>query len=124
MALRNYDTIGTLKVHKVLRAVVENEIAPGTGVDSKKFFSSLEKLINKFFSRNEALLRKRDAIQAQIDAYHLDRVGTKIDHANYATFLTNIGYIVPEGPVSSLYRIYLDFRCLLLTLRILVLESY
>ena len=103
MALRNYDTIGTLKVHKVLRAVVENEIAPGTGVDSKKFFSSLEKLINKFFSRNEALLRKRDAIQAQIDAYHLDRVGTKIDHADYAAFLARIGYIVPEGPVSSFF---------------------
>ena len=101
--MATYDTIGTLKVHKVLRAVVENEIAPGTGVDSKKFFSSLEKLINKFFSRNEALLRKRDAIQAQIDAYHLDRVGTKIDHADYAAFLARIGYIVPEGPVSSFF---------------------
>ena len=104
MALRTYDTIGTLKVHKVLRAVVENEIAPGTGVDSKKFFSSLEKLINKFFSRNEALLRKRDKIQADIDAYHR-WFGTRIEPENYTAFLTNIGYIVPEGPVSSLYKI-------------------
>ena len=83
-----------------MRTVVASEIAPGSGVDPKEFWNSLEKLINNFASRNQALLRKRDALQAQIDAYHLDRVGTKIDRADYAAFLAKIGYIVPEGPVS------------------------
>jgi malate synthase len=44
-----------------------------------------------------ALLRKRDAIQARIDAYLLEHRGQKWDAGKYTAFLTSIGYIVPEG---------------------------
>lgn len=90
--------IGGLEVHPVLKKCVETQIAPGTGVSADKFWASLETLLREFTPQNEALLKKRDAIQAQIDAWTLVREGKPWDQAEYATMLGQIGYVVPEGP--------------------------
>jgi len=41
-------------------------------------------------------LAKREALQAQIDAWHVERAGKPHDPAAYKAFLTDIGYLVPE----------------------------
>ena len=46
--------------------------------------------------QNELLLR-RGAIQAKIDAWHLERRGQEHDKSAYKSFLMEIGYLVPEG---------------------------
>mmetsp|Transcript_582 Transcript_582/g.1502 ORF Transcript_582/g.1502 Transcript_582/m.1502 type:complete len:732 (-) Transcript_582:293-2488(-) len=94
--MSNYVRIGGLQVHRALRKVLEEEIAPGTGISSSKVFESLEALLKEFAPQNEALLRKRDSIQAQIDSYCLAHKDN-FDASDYAAFLASIGYIVPEG---------------------------
>ena len=56
-------------------------------------------MIAKFTPRNKELLAKRDEIQANIDQWHLDNPATngEIDFPKYKQFLTDIGYLLPEG---------------------------
>ncbi|MEC8796919.1 MAG: malate synthase G, partial [Pseudomonadota bacterium] len=70
---------------------------PGTGVSVDAFWASLSELIHDFGPRNAALLAKRDEIQSKIDAWHVANRGTNIDDAAYRDFLTEIGYLLPEG---------------------------
>lgn len=89
---------GGLKVAKELYDFVNNEALPGTGVEKGPFWNALGNLIHTMGPKNRVLLDKRDAIQAQIDDWHKSRRGQPHDHAAYKTFLTEIGYLVPEGP--------------------------
>ena len=53
-------TIGQLNIAKVLSDLLENEIAPGTGVSPAHFWSEMESVLREFVPRNRALLLKRD----------------------------------------------------------------
>lgn len=88
--------IGELEIAKSLYDLVNNEVAPGTGVSPEHFWAQFEQIMADLVPKNKALLAKRDEIQAQIDAWH--RANPKPDFAAYKTFLTEIGYLVPEGP--------------------------
>jgi len=91
-------TIGGLQVATVLQELLENQIAPGTGVEPAHFWAELETILNEFVPRNRELLAKRDALQAQIDEWHRAHAGQKIDEAKYTAFLKEIGYLLQEGP--------------------------
>lgn len=88
---------GGLEIAAELHDLVVNEIAPGTGVDPEHFWAELESILNDLAPKNKALLAKRDDLQKQIDAWHKARVGQAIDMAEYKQFLTEIGYLLPEG---------------------------
>ena len=88
---------GGLKIAKRLYDLVNDEIAPGTGVDPNAFWSALEGIVRDLGPKNRALLDKRDQIQEKIDAWHRERKGKSIDPAEYQAFLRDIGYLVPEG---------------------------
>ena len=94
----SYVTLGPIKVHQTLQQTVEKEILPGTNVSPAQFWKSLGTVLTEFGPRNEALLRKRDAIQAKIDAYLLENKSKPWDAGKYTAFLAQIGYIVPSGP--------------------------
>ncbi|MDZ3832926.1 MAG: malate synthase G [Sphingopyxis sp.] len=85
-----------LSVDSRLVAFIEERAIPGTGVDVDKFWADFAALLGKFAPENAALLAKREDLQAQIDAWHLDRAGQPIDAAAYQGFLREIGYLVPE----------------------------
>lgn len=87
-----------LLIHPTLFALVNDTIAPGTGIDAEEFWQGFAGLVRRFSPRNEQLLHKRDALQATIDAYHREHAGRPLDPAAYALFLREIGYIVPEPP--------------------------
>ena len=76
---------------------IEGRALPGTGVAVGDFWAAMAGLVNGLGPKNRALLAKREAIQAQIDAWHLARRGQPIDAETYRAFLTEIGYLVPEG---------------------------
>jgi malate synthase len=87
-----------LKVSKQLAAFVEEAALPGTGVSADAFWSGFSDLIHNLGPKNRALLVKREQIQAQIDAWHVAQRGQSHDRVAYLEFLTQIGYLVPEGP--------------------------
>ena len=88
---------GGLQIAKVLHDLVANEVIPGTGISSDQFWASFEKLVTELGPRNKALLAKRDELQAKIDEWHLSRQDQARDPAAYKEFLTEIGYLLPEG---------------------------
>ncbi|MDX1694789.1 MAG: malate synthase G [Ketobacteraceae bacterium] len=88
---------GDLEIAKVLYDLVANEIAPGTGVEPDDFWAAFEKVVADLAPKNKALLAKRDDIQAKIDAWHLERKGQPHNAEEYKAFLTELGYLLPEG---------------------------
>ena len=88
--------VGGLQVAKVLYDFVNNEAIPGTGVSAESFWVGAASVIHDLAPKNRALLAKRDALQAQIDAWHQARAGQAHDAAAYKAFLQEIGYLLPE----------------------------
>lgn len=88
--------VGGLQVAKVLYDFVNNEAIPGTGVSAESFWAGAASVIHDLAPKNRALLAKRDALQAQIDAWHQARAGQGHDAAAYKAFLQEIGYLLPE----------------------------
>ncbi len=99
---------GGLQVAKPLYDLVKGEIAPGTGIDPEGCWRSFAAIVAELGPRNAALLARRDALQAQIDAWHRTRRGESIDPGAYCAFLADIGYLVPEGPDFSVTTTNVD----------------
>ena len=97
-----------LQVDAVLARFLEDEALAGTGIDAGTFWSGFAGLLAEFAPQNRALLARRDALQAKIDAWHLARRGQPHDHAAYKAFLTEIGYLLPEGPAFSIETTNVD----------------
>jgi malate synthase len=91
-----------LQVDDRLVAFIETRALPGTGVSAEDFWSGFSALVHDLGPKNRALLEKREEIQAQVDAWHVDRRGQAHDPAAYTAFLQEIGYLVPEGPDFAL----------------------
>lgn len=86
----------TLHVAPVLKAFIETEALPGTGVTPEAFWTGLSGILADLAPRNAALLARRDALQNQIDAWHREYAQKPIDAATYEAFLREIGYLLPE----------------------------
>ncbi|MEM9474747.1 MAG: malate synthase G [Pseudomonadota bacterium] len=89
--------IAGLRVAPELVAFIEDEALPGTGVTPESFWAGLGALMADLGPKNRALLEKRDAIQTQIDDWHLRHRNQPHDHDAYKAFLQEIGYLLPEG---------------------------
>ena len=88
---------GSLQIDPVLHDLLENDIAPGTGIEPARFWQALEAIVTDLGPRNRELLAIRDDMQAKIDAWHRDNPGAGYDRAAYKSFLQEIGYLLPEG---------------------------
>ena len=89
--------IAGLQVARSLFEFIEQEAAPGTGIDPGAFWQALADLHRGFAPRNRELLARRDALQQQLDAWHRERRGQPHDAAVYRAFLEEIGYLLAEG---------------------------
>jgi malate synthase len=85
-----------LIVDDLLHAFVEEELLPGTGLAPAAFWASMETILADFTPRNLALLRRRDELQAKIDAWWIAHRGKTFDVAEETAFLREIGYLQPE----------------------------
>ena len=90
--------VGGLVVARELYDFFENQALPGLNIESGAFWDSFGQIALEFAPRNRALVAKRDALQAQIDAWHRERQGQEHDPAAYKALLHEIGYLVPDGP--------------------------
>ena len=75
---------------------VEEQALPGTGIAADAFWQGVADIFARFAPENRDLLATRDALQAQIDAWHADHADAPVDQAAYQAFLHEIGYLVPE----------------------------
>ena len=66
-------------------------------MDADAFWGALAQLVSDLGPRNKELLDVRDALQAKIDAWHREHRDKPTDFATYKAFLSEIGYLVPEG---------------------------
>ncbi|WP_048645511.1 malate synthase G [Nitratireductor soli] len=86
-----------LGVAEELHDFAVNEALPGTGVEADAFWAAFAEIVAEMAPRNRALLDTRDAMQEKIDAWYRAN-GAPADFAVYKAFLSEIGYLLPEGP--------------------------
>ena len=91
-------SIAGLQIDKQLADFVANEAVQGLEISAEAFWAACANVLNAHRDTNKALLAKRETLQAQIDEWHKAHRDTSHDVAAYKAFLTEIGYLVPEGP--------------------------
>jgi len=94
----NYCARAGLQVADELSALIERALSPQLGLDAARFWTGFASLLDRLVPVNEALLERRDRLQAGIDAWHRGRRGQPFDVAAHEAHLVSSGYRVPEGP--------------------------
>ena len=90
-----------LHVATVLHRFVDEQVLPGTGIDSAVFWKGFDEIAHDLGPKNAALLKERDRLQLELDAWHKANPGPIGDMPTYRAFLRRIGYLVePTGPVQ------------------------
>ena len=84
-----------LQVATHLHSFIENEVLPGTGIDSATFWHRFDILVHDLAPINRELLAERERLQAEMDKWHREHPGPISDMPAYKAFLTSIGYLQP-----------------------------
>ncbi|MGE8500048.1 MAG: malate synthase G [Pseudomonas sp.] len=85
-----------LQVASELKRFVDDEVLPGTGIQSAAFWEGFDALVHDLAPVNRALLAERDRLQAELDAWHRAHPGPVTDMPAYRAFLGSIGYLLPQ----------------------------
>jgi malate synthase len=93
--MENYVKIGNLQVSSLLYDFLNQQALPGTGVEQGKFWSGVETLFITLAPKNKAILKRREELQSQINAWH--REHKEFQFEEYKSFLQEIGYLEPEA---------------------------
>ena len=96
-------TVHGLQVATELHRFVQDEVLPGTGVDSAKFWQGFDSMVSELAPKNIALLAERDRLQTELDTWHKANPGPIRDLPAYRSFLEKIGYLVmpPAGAKAT-----------------------
>ena len=95
-------TTHDLQVDTVLYRFIEDQVLPGTGLDSSAFWLGFDAIVRDLSPKNQALLAERDRLQTEMDAWHRANPGPIQDMPAYRAFLEKIGYLVPPpGKVQA-----------------------
>ncbi len=97
-----------LQVDTVLAEFIEGKALPGTGVTADTFWDGLSRMVSELGPKNRDFLAKREQVQAQLDAWHVDRKGQDHDADAYKAFLSEIGYLVEEGDDFQIETVNVD----------------
>lgn len=89
-------TVHGLKVATNLYKFIEEQVLPGTGIDSAAYWKGFDAIVADLAPKNAALLAERDRIQLEMDAWHKANPGPIQDMAAYQEFLKKIGYLVEQ----------------------------
>ena len=93
----NYIKIKNLSVSEKLLNFVNEELLPGTKIKKEFFWDGFDRYIHELAPENNKLLGIREKLQKNIDDWHKDRKGQKINIKKYKEFLTKIGYLKKTG---------------------------
>jgi malate synthase len=84
-----------LQVATVLYRFIEDQVLPGTGISSDRFWQGFADIVRDLAPKNAALLAERDRLQAELDQWHRAHPGPVTDIAAYRSFLESIAYLQP-----------------------------
>ena len=87
--------VNRLQVATPLYQFVNEQVLPGTGLDSARFWAGFDAIVADLAPKNIALLAERDRLQTELDAWHQAHPGPIADMPAYRAFLEKIGYLVP-----------------------------
>ena len=87
---------GNLAISPVLLEFIDKEIIPGTDINVDEFWEKFDSAIHKLAPINKALIKKREAVQEKINAWHISNKGKNLNQKEYIKFLKSINYIVEE----------------------------
>ncbi|WP_426944482.1 malate synthase G [Pseudomonas oryzihabitans] len=95
-------TLGRLQVATELQRFIDEEVLPGTRLDTAAFWSGVDQLVHELAPRNRELLAERDRLQVELDNWHSAHPGPVTDLPAYQRFLEGIGYLQPvPGQVQA-----------------------
>ncbi|BDI03401.1 malate synthase G [Sphaerotilus microaerophilus] len=83
-----------LQVATELYRFIEDQVLPGTGIESAAFWAGFDQIVADLAPKNAALLAERDRIQAAMDSWHRANPGPIADMPAYQGYLRKIGYLV------------------------------
>ena len=85
-----------LKINSLLFEFINNEVIPGTNINTEDFWNNFEKVVHELAPINKTLIEKREKIQRQIDNWHKKNNGKEFNKKEYINYLKSISYIVEE----------------------------
>ena len=89
-------TQSRLRIDANFKRFVDEEVLPGTGLDTAAFWRNFDEIVHDLAPENRQLLAERDRIQAALDEWHRSNPGPVKDKAAYKSFLRELGYLVPQ----------------------------
>ena len=99
--MADYELISGIEVDRRLRAFVEEEALPGTGLEAGAFWFGFSALLRELTPENRRLLRRREDLQSRIDARNAEQGGRPPEPGEEEEFLREIGYLVdPPSPFT------------------------
>ena len=90
-----------LSIDRDLFALINDQALPHIGIAHESFWSGFSDLISELTPKNRALLARREELETLINEWHAERRGIPHDPKSYRAFLSDIGYLAPEGPDFS-----------------------
>ena len=87
-----------LRVDATLARFLEDRALPAGGIEPRRFWQGLSRLLHDFAPRNRALLTRREELQGSLDGWHIQHREAGHDPVAYREYLARIGYLLPEGP--------------------------
>ncbi|TMV90131.1 malate synthase G [Thioclava sp. BHET1] len=87
-----------LKIADELARFIEDQALAGTGVDVDAFWAGFSEMIHSLGPKNRSLLDHREELQSKLDDWHAHHRAEGFSAEAYKSFLTEIGYLLPEGP--------------------------
>ena len=85
-----------LKISSRLFDFINNEVIPGTAINSDEFWIKFAKIVHELAPLNKSLIQKREEIQKKIDAWHKQNKDKELNKKEYTEFLKSISYIAEE----------------------------
>ncbi|MDQ0300258.1 malate synthase [Salibacterium salarium] len=92
--MTSYVKTGNLQVDAQMYEFINQEVIPGTGLNSSQFWQGFDEMIHELAPENKSLLQEREEMQTSIHNWHKER---KIfDEDQYKQFLQEINYLERE----------------------------
>ena len=100
--------LGRMQVATSLVKLIDEQVLPGTGVDSADYWRGFDAIAHDLAVKNAGLLAERERLQAELDTWHAAHPGPIRDGAAYRRFLESIGYLTPVPEQASITTTNVD----------------